>query len=215
MTGGDPDGDPVVYDVYLEANDPTPDDKVADDITETTFDPGTMDYETVYYWRIIAKDNHGASTWGPIWHFTTELAPMPDLNCEGSLSWSNVKPEETVEGSFTVKNIGDPGSLLDWEVAEYPEWGTWNFMPSSGEDLKPEDGAVTVQVTCIAPDGKNEEFTGSIRIINSENASDYCTINVSLSTPKNKLFIHNFPLISWLFERFPNMFPILRQLIGL
>jgi hypothetical protein len=33
--------------------------------------------------------------------------------------------------------------------------------------------------------------------------------------PKNKAFNFNFNLLSWLFERFPRMFPIMRQLFGL
>jgi len=33
--------------------------------------------------------------------------------------------------------------------------------------------------------------------------------------PKNKPFFYNFPLYSWLLERFPNAFPILRNMIGM
>ena len=36
-----------------------------------------------------------------------------------------------------------------------------------------------------------------------------------VSMPKNKPFNFNFPLLSWLLERFPNAFPILRYLLGL
>ncbi|UCD14671.1 MAG: hypothetical protein JSW60_04415 [Thermoplasmatales archaeon] len=43
--------------------------------------------------------------------------------------------------------------------------------------------------------------------------SDWGTLEVTM--PKNKPFIFNFNLLSWLFERFPNMFPILRYLLGL
>jgi len=68
----DPDGDDLVYDVYFEANDPTPDILVSDDQTENTYNPGTLKMGTTYYWQIIAKDIHGASTPGPIWSFTTK-----------------------------------------------------------------------------------------------------------------------------------------------
>ncbi|EMR74666.1 Peptidase C25, gingipain [Thermoplasmatales archaeon SCGC AB-540-F20] len=36
-----------------------------------------------------------------------------------------------------------------------------------------------------------------------------------VTMPKNKPFNFNFPLLSWLFERFPHAFPILRQLLEL
>jgi len=72
-SGGDPDPeDTVVYDVYFEANDPTPDILVSDEQPELTYNPGTLEFDTVYFWRIIAKDNHGAATPGPIWHFKTK-----------------------------------------------------------------------------------------------------------------------------------------------
>jgi len=140
---------------------------------------------------------------------------IPDLDCSGSLSWTGVTPGAPVEDSFIVENIGDEGSLLNWEIESYPEWGTWTFTPSNGQDMTPEDGQLTVEVEVIAPDKKNSEFTGEVKIVNSENSSDYCTIDVSLATPRNKAFNFNFPLLSWLFERFPNMFPILRHMLML
>jgi len=50
----DPDGDDLTYNVYFEANDPTPDELVSENQTGTTYDPGTMDYNTHYYWKIVA-----------------------------------------------------------------------------------------------------------------------------------------------------------------
>ncbi len=43
--------------------------------------------------------------------------------------------------------------------------------------------------------------------------SDWATLEVSM--PMNKPFNFNFNLISWLFERFPYAFPILRHMLGL
>ncbi len=36
-----------------------------------------------------------------------------------------------------------------------------------------------------------------------------------VTIPKNKAFIFNFPILNWLFERFPNAFPMLRYILGL
>ncbi len=211
-SGGDPDGDDVVYDVYFEANDPTPDVKVADDISETTFDPDTLEYDTIYYWQIIAKDEHGASTSGPVWEFTTEEEPEPDLSCEGSLSWTKVKPGETVTDSFTIVNIGDADSNLDWEITDWPkDWGSWSFTPISGEDLKPEDGEFSINVSVTAPDEKKKDFSGTITISNTEDTSDTCTIQVTLSTPanKNSFFINT---LKQVVQKIFQQFPILKQI---
>jgi hypothetical protein len=37
----------------------------------------------------------------------------------------------------------------------------------------------------------------------------------SFTLPKSKQFIHYFPFLSWFFDRFPNLFPILRQVMGI
>jgi len=72
-TGGDPDGDPVTYDIYFGTTSP-PSKKVANQ-TALLYDPGTMNFSTHYYWKIIAWDNQSASTVGPRWEFTTESKP--------------------------------------------------------------------------------------------------------------------------------------------
>ena len=73
----DPDaGDTLKYDVYFGTTNP-PTTKVSANQTGTTYDPGTMNYSTIYYWQIISWDNHGAFTVGAVWSFTTELLPSP------------------------------------------------------------------------------------------------------------------------------------------
>lgn len=139
----------------------------------------------------------------------------PDLDCSGGLEWINVKAGEILEGNFQVKNIGDAESLLNWSVESFPGWGDWSVNPESGEDLTPEDDPVTINVSVVAPDEMRSGFHGKIKIVNKDDTSDFCTIDVVLTTSKNKPFIFNFPLLNWLFERFPNVFLILRYLLGL
>ena len=138
----------------------------------------------------------------------------PDLACAGGIEATDVVPGSEVTGSFTVENGGDSGSELNWEVSEFPEWGSdWVCTPASGTGLTPEDGPVTVEVTFNAPPDAETEFTGDIKVINSDNPADLCRIDVYVLTPRNRAV--NFPFFYRIFERFPNAFPILKQILGL
>jgi len=164
-----------------------------------------------------------AETFGGLWvteggvypKLTIETIPEPepDLDCDGSLSWTDVPPGSTVEGSFEVSNIGENGSELDWEVTEWPNWGNWTFTPPSGTGLTPEDDPVTVEVEVIAPDDSNTEFTGEVKIVNSDNPSDYCTIPVYLKTPVNLASTHQ-QLLKTIPQRFLSFKQNINSLIG-
>ena len=112
----------------------------------------------------------------------------PDLECKGGIIQNKIKPGSTVTGGFTVENIGEPGSLLDWEVTELPDFGTdWIFSPSGGEDLTPEDGTVTVVVTFIAPIVENPTYYGGvIKVCAVDNPDDYNLIAVNIGVKKNR-----------------------------
>jgi len=128
----------------------------------------------------------------------------------GSLSWTDVPAGSIVTGSFQIANVGDSGSELSWEIESYPAWGIWTFVPSSGTGLTPEMGAITVAVEVVAPNEVNEEFTGDVKIVNSEDSNDFDLIPVLLKTPRNKAI--NNPFLNWL-QSHPNLFPLLQKLI--
>ena len=110
----------------------------------------------------------------------------PDLDCEGSLSWSNIKPGKTVNGIFKVQNIGDNGSFLNWTInISLITWGNWSFSPEYGENLTPEDGQKNIHVSVVAPNEIYSEFQGFIRVENKDNSSDFDLISVYLETPLN------------------------------
>jgi alpha-tubulin suppressor-like RCC1 family protein/formylglycine-generating enzyme required for sulfatase activity len=69
--GGDPNTNDIVsYDVYLGYINP-PILRVALNLSDPSYDPGTLLANTTYYWRVVARDSSGAETNGPIWSFTT------------------------------------------------------------------------------------------------------------------------------------------------
>ena len=132
--------------------------------------------------------------------------------CDGNLRWENVPPGDTVSGTFEISNCGHPESFLNWYVdtSSLPTWGTWTFAPGSGEGVS-EGDSVTITVSVIAPTNKSE-YTGNIIVKNSDDLYDFCEIDVYLNIPRSRETYNT--LFQRFFERFPNAFPIIRQLIG-
>lgn len=140
-TGGDPDGGTVTYDVYLEADDSTPDILVAADQLDTMYDPGTLLPQTQYYWQIIAEDEQGAVTEGPIWQFSTEsgialILAIPQVS-DFTVTIDGVT--STIAGTITQLHWqwGDGSSDDQWFPAShtYALTGTFPITATAYDDL--------------------------------------------------------------------------------
>jgi len=78
----------------------------------------------------------------------------------------------------------------------------------------PWAGPFIVQVYVVIPNEENQMFNGTLRVENTDNASDYVDIPVTVTTPTSYTLPSNNLYRSWLFERFPHAFPLLRHLLG-
>lgn len=114
----DPEGDPLVYDVYFDdVSDPTT--RVGADVGTASFDPGTLDFSTTYYWKIVAKDDYANSTSGPVWSFTTGDNAPPSPPSSPSPPSGSTNQSVTVEVSWSAST--DPES----DPVKYDiYWGT-------------------------------------------------------------------------------------------
>jgi len=64
----DPNGDPLTYEIFFGTEIDPP--SVATGHTDTTYNPGILDTNTTYYWKIIASDAVFFRR-GPVWSFST------------------------------------------------------------------------------------------------------------------------------------------------
>ncbi|MEO8512240.1 MAG: hypothetical protein ABI543_01640 [Ignavibacteria bacterium] len=73
----DPDlNDTVKFDLYAGTSLPLSDIPLAANFTNPTYDMGLLFAGATYYWKVTAKDNHGASSTGNIWRFTIRTRPQ-------------------------------------------------------------------------------------------------------------------------------------------
>lgn len=173
------------------------------------------DWKDLYDYRFNKLEYKGTANFC-IKALTNPWTPTgPDLHCSDEFIWSDVNPMSKISDSFTIRNIGEPSSNLNWEITEWPEWGSrWTFTPSNGNNLKPESGEFTIGVTLIAPSEKEAEFNDDyIKIVNKDDPTDFAIIDISLTTSKSRQIA--FPILSRIIELYPNAFPIVRNILNL
>jgi hypothetical protein len=110
--GGDPNPeDNITYDVYFGTSSTPP--MVINNQSGKTYDPGSLEYSTKYYWKIVAWDDYGASTAGFLWSFTTKTNSPPVYGTPSPTNWSSDNPL-----SFTWSiPIDDPeGNTFSWSI---------------------------------------------------------------------------------------------------
>jgi C1A family cysteine protease len=175
--------------------------------------PGESYYKEGSTWYDLYDYDFSDPSWDESANFCIKaltgerISPIPDLYSEGKLRWEKIKPNMMAKGNFTIENIGDEYSELDWTITEWPDWGDWSISPNSGNNLLPEDGKVTVEVILIAPEDEKKVFTGEVRIENAENESDFEIIDVYLKTPRSRGISFDFIM------RILDRFPILQQIL--
>jgi len=115
---------PTEYDVYFGTD---PDPAFAGTVTETSWATPVLDFETTYYWNVVAKNEAGSADASGTWSFTTQADPT-------------LSPPFTVDfSSFPPLNWERPYGLLT-ENTEFTEpaasnWLGGTFNNQTGNDL--------------------------------------------------------------------------------
>jgi glutaredoxin len=197
-TGGDPDNDPVKYDVYFGTTNPPP--KVSSNQSSIFYNPGTMNPLTTYYWRIVAWDSFMTSASGTLWQFTTSTAVnnppgKPDIT----------GPPQGKIGVIYTYNFTSTDSDSD-QISYYVEWGDntstgWQGPYASGYKFTATHQWSTKGTYTIKAKAKDEH----------DLEGEWTTLSVTMPT---SLGITS-SFLNWLFEQFPHAFPILRHLLGI
>ena len=147
-TATDPEGGTVTYDIYF-GTDATPTAIASSDQGGTEYIPPTLEGNTIYYWKVVAKDPEGATSESTIWSFTT----ANNIICSfidsrdgktyetvtlGNQTWMTenlaYKPSEGKYWAYdnSNANISSYGYLYDWETSKKVCPEGWH-LPSKGD----------------------------------------------------------------------------------
>ncbi|MDH4337488.1 MAG: T9SS type A sorting domain-containing protein [Candidatus Krumholzibacteria bacterium] len=131
----DPDSDALVFDVYFGATNPPP--LVVADLSGTAYQPGTLSFVTTYFWRVVARDEHGAVQSGPIWSFTTRPENLPPL----------VPASPSPPNNSTNRPLA---SVLGWQCSD-PDGEAVTFDVYFGTGFPPPLLAAGVETNSFSP----------------------------------------------------------------
>ena len=119
----DPDGDNLTYDVYFGTISNPP--LVTSGQTETSYDPGILIFNTTYFWKIVAFDDHNSSKTGDEWNFETKDEPLnypPDFSDENPSNGAAYIPITT--SSLSVYIFDKEGESFNWTIETSPNIGS-------------------------------------------------------------------------------------------
>ena len=129
-TGSDPDDDSLTYDVYFGTN-PNPTNRVANDISQTSYQTTAPNYETTYYWKVVASDGE-FETSSNTWSFTTEEEDIPENQYPNYIT--NISP---VNGATNV----DIDTTFSW-FGDDPDGDQVTFTIYLGKETPLDSGDI-------------------------------------------------------------------------
>jgi len=214
-SGGDANGDPLTYDVFL-SNPCNPGgeqtivfNKFSSNQTETAYAPGILGAYKNYYWKIVAWDDHDAKAEGPIWHFRTEQNYAPttpiyftpanvatEVNViTANLTWTCSDPNQGDRLCYEV-NFSKSPSLLNMKVS-CANWNSnyWDPKKKCGSPDKARlDYNTTYYWKIDANDTYNAHGTGPVwNFTTAEKGLDqYCTYGSGVGEDTSKMLGQTF-----------------------
>ncbi|MFC2170739.1 SUMF1/EgtB/PvdO family nonheme iron enzyme [Calditrichota bacterium] len=112
----DPDNDQITYDIYFGTSSNPP--KIDSTLTDTSYTNGSLDQNKTYYWKIAAIDEHGHTTIGPVWSFSTSRAAGTERDFELGNTGTQITMVWIPPGTFMM---GAQDGEEDAESDEYPQ----------------------------------------------------------------------------------------------
>jgi len=203
--GSDPNsGDTLKYDVYFGLYEPPT--QQTSNQSNAFYDPygptGDMQLFETYYWKIVTWDRLGEHKSTKVWSFTTGKNPRPtDPEIDGP-----TEGKVDVLYNFTFVSDDVNNDSIKYEI----DWDGDNIVDETTE-LYPHAQPVTRSHSW--PEKKTYKIR--IRAIDEYDEPSEHWSEHQIKIPRSRSVAGNHNIFNWLFERYPNLFPLLRYLFGL
>ena len=157
----DPDEDSLSYDVYA-GNGNSSIQKISADQQKDSLLIENLDYNTTYFWQIVAKDGNGAETYGPVWSFTTIPLPNNRIVFSSNRDGNYEIYSASENGENVIRLTDHPGR--DWCPKLSPNGNKIAFTSDRDIDnhiyMMNRDGSGVTKTTTIPVTSYNNNGTG-------------------------------------------------------
>jgi hypothetical protein len=173
-TCSDPDNDKLTYDVFFGKNNPP--NQVISNQSKNFFNPGKMDYNTTYCWKIKAWDNKNTFNISPTWKFTTEpYIPDDHQNDDDSKHHENNPPLANASASQNYGLVGSSiqfNGSLSYDLDGFITNWYWDFG-----DNTTGNGEITQHIY-----SKEGNYNVILRVTDNDNATSTDNIIIQIKT---------------------------------
>jgi uncharacterized protein (TIGR02145 family) len=150
----DPENDPVKYDLYVSI-DAQAGTKIATDLVATSYSLTSLTANSTYYWKVVAKDDHGNSDTSSTWQFTAVNTQPVTYTISGRITNASGDgiPFVTLQGLPLVVITNASGNY----TATVPAGWSGTITPAlAGHEFEPKQRTVSN----IQADMSAQHFTG-------------------------------------------------------
>lgn len=108
----DADGDELRYDVYLGKTNP-PTTELINNTPATHVQASNLEMGVTYYWFVVARDNKGGQTIGPVWRFTTKPPTKGTVLKLAGPNGYNGKDQAGLAAATSALALGDKNLTIE------------------------------------------------------------------------------------------------------
>jgi len=181
------------YDIYFGKTTPPP--LIVSGWTNTVYDPGTLDYGTTYYWRIVAHSKEGQLKESPVWSFTTAKKNRGDSNPgqnqppQADFSFLPSSPKTGEEVFFQDESTDSDGDIVSWY---------WDFGDgTTSHERNPrhvytQPGAYLITLSAEDNDGAEDTVYNSLVVIDTQEDNQNTTpLSIRIAKPEKAFYFNN------------------------
>jgi len=152
----------ITFDVYLYASNSGAHQKLGDNLSDTVVMLEQLDYETTYFWYVIARNSANQTMVGDVWTFTTADLPDNRLTYVKQISTNAEVYTSGLEGDNELRITNNPTN--DLNPALSPVLSRISFTSDRGNDYQifhaKKDGSDLVQATTLPVAGYHNSGVG-------------------------------------------------------